>query len=82
MIEKMRKDWTAEEWRDYLLTRPEHEAKEIIAHPTKGGSERIGAMMAQQIRDDLRHRQTLWWTRTAAIAAILGLLVALLQLLP
>jgi hypothetical protein len=82
MSEKMRKDWTAEEWRDYLLTRPEYEAKEILAHPRKEGAERLGAGMAQQIRDDRRHLQVLRWTQAAAIAAILGLIAALLQLLP
>jgi CHASE3 domain sensor protein len=47
-------EWTAEQWRDHLLTQPEHVAKEVIAHPRKSGPERLGAGMAQQVRDEAR----------------------------
>ena len=47
-------EWTAEQWRDHFLTRPEHEAKEVLDHPKKSGPERLGAGMAQQTRDEVR----------------------------
>jgi hypothetical protein len=74
-------DKTNEECRDHWLTRPEHEAVAEIAGKSSG-PRYVGALMAQQIRMDRRHLQVLRWTRAAAIAAILGLIAALLQLLP
>ena len=72
---------TSEEWRDYLLGRPEHEAKEILAHPRKEGSEREGAGMAQVVRDNRKHFWLFLWTVIAAVSATLGAIFSLCQLL-
>lgn len=47
-------EWTADQWRDHFLAQPEYVAKEVLDHPRKQGAERLGAGMAQQVREDSR----------------------------
>ena len=62
----------AEQWRDHFLDQADHVIKEVLDHPRKEGAERLGAGMAQQVRQDLkdareeeRHRESMTEARRA-----------------